>query len=672
LTNEFDNLSDGALKELTDTQLKSLDAQLKILDSTWESFLIHLDNGTGTLAKITRAFIGFTTSITKGLDNLAKGEKILMEELISKRALARFEEISDLLINKFTTQATKVERFGIEITTASQKIEDYRVRLSPLITEQLRLEEAVVKSTTGVDKTGGAFRRASKELEEHNKKIFGLQGQIKIETELIELLNASLEDNIDVTEDVKDQDEDGIKTKRVLVGLIELQRKVISDLNTEIQRSTTEDDIFNLKQKVDIAEIELKRLLRIVSSTREEFNKRSISLIEDDIDRTIAAENLKSEKVMEAIRSNSETSITEKQELIALEHKRLDKFERKQELKRENARIKRDADFTKASIDQKRTGFKTEEDFEKFKAEQLRALEGNVIDEKIAALEEFGDKESDLKIAQLKADKEALFLFEKAVEKNNELIRNSIQLTENIVINSLNKRAKLSREEEEAHKSSLEEFKNAAREGNIVAEESLAEEQRLAEQAIVEQQKIEKRKQDVLLVTAVLQAFNSELESGKSTGEALTSAISSTTVLSQFAAALPGFIDGTENVADSLGSPQLSGPDGHIIRVDGRERIMNPEQNAMIGNFSNDEVARTMEQKRLGNLTNDTQLIAMANGVDMSGMEAKLVSIEKAIVEKPEQNIEIGAITQKSFEILESTRRGNRTINNRFKVNHGS
>jgi len=40
LADEFDNLSEGALAKLKDEQLKSVDAQLKVLNSTWESFIL--------------------------------------------------------------------------------------------------------------------------------------------------------------------------------------------------------------------------------------------------------------------------------------------------------------------------------------------------------------------------------------------------------------------------------------------------------------------------------------------------------------------------------------------------------------------------------------------------------------------------------------------------------
>ena len=43
LAQSFNNLSEGSLEDLTEEQLKSLDAQLKILDSSWEEFILSIE-----------------------------------------------------------------------------------------------------------------------------------------------------------------------------------------------------------------------------------------------------------------------------------------------------------------------------------------------------------------------------------------------------------------------------------------------------------------------------------------------------------------------------------------------------------------------------------------------------------------------------------------------------
>jgi len=72
LADEFDNLSEGSLKKLTDEQLKSLDARLKILDSTWEQFILGLENGEGIISEVTKTIIDFATGILTTFNNLQK------------------------------------------------------------------------------------------------------------------------------------------------------------------------------------------------------------------------------------------------------------------------------------------------------------------------------------------------------------------------------------------------------------------------------------------------------------------------------------------------------------------------------------------------------------------------------------------------------------------------
>ena len=64
-----------------------------------------------------------------------------------------------------------------------------------------------------------------------------------------------------------------------------------------------------------------------------------------------------------------------------------------------------------------------------------------------------------------------------------------------------------------------------------------------------------------------------------------------------------GFIDGTENVADSLGKANRPGEDGYDIRVDGRERIVNPEDNKLMGSIKNHDLAKLAYNYRTGKLS---------------------------------------------------------------------
>lgn len=57
----------GALDDLVNEQLESLDAKVKILDSTWEKFILNIDNGKGSISGF---FQGFTEGLTGFISTL--------------------------------------------------------------------------------------------------------------------------------------------------------------------------------------------------------------------------------------------------------------------------------------------------------------------------------------------------------------------------------------------------------------------------------------------------------------------------------------------------------------------------------------------------------------------------------------------------------------------------
>ena len=109
LANEFDNLSEGSLKTLTDAQLKSLDAQLDTLDSTYEKFILHIEKGDGVLSSIFSSAIGSVTKfidyidkVNLSLSSLKKGAVGAKEEIV--KAFSYFAAPSgDILIKHLDT-----------------------------------------------------------------------------------------------------------------------------------------------------------------------------------------------------------------------------------------------------------------------------------------------------------------------------------------------------------------------------------------------------------------------------------------------------------------------------------------------------------------------------------------------------------------------------------------
>jgi len=568
LSNEFDNLSDGSLKKLTDEQLKSMDAQIKILDSTWEKFILSLDSGESAVGNMTRGVTQFLGAAITGFMNLDLIAKQTFDGLINFRN----EELSRTLDGGWVTET------GVNINKIREEFD--KIPLTKIAKDVDKVRETWI-DLLGEDRTDAAllFTQYIRERSDAEK-------------DLAEE-NSRLEES---EKDVGKEQKERIKSTKELTGLIEKQSKVVSDLNTEIQRATSEDDIFDLSNKVDIAKEELDRLNRIVSSSREEFDKRSISLIEDDIDRAIEGEKAKSEAVLKQIRSNATTTIPEKQQLIALETERLNNFTRSQELKREQERIKRESDFFKASIDQKRTGFKTEKEFEEFKAAQLQGLRISDIDQEIAALKEFGDEKSKLRIKQLEAEKEGFVKFaEQNVKDFGELQQAILDKIEEAIAKRSEKRI----EEFDKQIAGSEDHENRLRtladKGSLAAEQSIVEEERKQQQLQQAKQK-EERKQE--LITSGFKVFSALLEQGKNPSEATLETAAILGALPAIIEAIPAFYEGTENTG-TVASP-LDSNGGRLSVLHDNERVMTAKQNKKMGNTSNEEAASIVEKHNKG------------------------------------------------------------------------
>jgi hypothetical protein len=118
--------------------------------------------------------------------------------------------------------------------------------------------------------------------------------------------------------------------------------------------------------------------------------------------------------------------------------------------------------------------------------------------------------------------------------------------------------------------------------------------------------KDEKAKQDLAIkqekrekAIAFLKLFAAYADKGEP-----DQALAKTLVQMAIAGAIAGsYFEGTENVGEDLkGNKMHSGKDGYVIAVDGSERVLTGDQNKMIGNMSNDELAQLARDSQSGYL----------------------------------------------------------------------
>ncbi len=579
LANEFDNLSEGALKQLTDEQLKSMDAQLKILDSTWEKFILNIEDGEGVLSDLFTSSIRGATGFIDRLDMMSVSLGKLIKRTVGARQqfLTMFETISGIdFIGK------EMERVEEQVDKTTDKIaEDF-------ITKDKKTQETIVRN----------LLKRIKIDQENIKKSTGFE-QIRFEQRFkanILLLNKLR----DITAQRKEEEEVvgsiGKKTE-TLIGLITLQAEKVKDLNEEIVRATSEERILEFSLQLDVEQKELERLKRIVSSTIEEINKIEIDLIKDQTEKRIEQEVVKSDKIIQQIITNSRIQEAKKKELIAAEDERLSAFILEQQIKEQKANIKRAADFQKAEFEQRRTGFKTEEAFEKEKAEQFKAIKKNQLQAELDLLEFFDREEDKLRQEQLKAQLEGLEDLGDGAKKMEGVFTGALEVIAELVDEAFSRRIEVLGDTIDNTSKRIDQLREKANQGQLASQESIAFEQKQEVELERERERARKRQERAQAFFSVLTAFN------KNDGD-LGKTISDVSVLKTLASQLTGFFEGADDVGKDLGKPQLSGKDGHIVRVDGKEQVWSGKDRKAVNFRSRDDIKRIVKMHDSG-LIND-------------------------------------------------------------------
>ncbi len=165
----------------------------------------------------------------------------------------------------------------------------------------------------------------------------------------------------------------------------------------------------------------------------------------------------------------------------------------------------------------------------------------------------------------------------------------------------------------------------------LAFEEAQLEKQRLARERAAEKAA---RKQRVLELAQIF--LNQVAEQTKENPDtAIAEAFKNTFLAEAIAQGISGFYEGTENVAKSLGKPDVKGKDGYIIRVDGQERILNPSQNASIpSGMSNEELVKAAQEYQAGNTWSFMPKVTPVqniNNIDLSEVVASNDRVVKAI-----------------------------------------
>jgi hypothetical protein len=203
-------------------------------------------------------------------------------------------------------------------------------------------------------------------------------------------------------------------------------------------------------------------------------------------------------------------------------------------------------------------------------------------------------------------------------------------------------------------------YRELAANGNINAQQSLAEQERIIAEGNRRKEREQKRQQRLELANTIYQTYASH--AAKDPKTALMNTIKDASLLQAFISSLPMFYDGTEDTGAGGG---VDGKGGFHAVLHPHERVIPKSLNDQIGNLTNEQLTRLAMEYQNGRLVG--QDVAHSS-MDLAILASKLDNLTDVIKHKPETNIQLGEITQSAMEIVQSTRKGNTTVYNRFKV----
>jgi len=421
--------------------------------------------------------------------------------------------------------------------------------------------------------------------------------------------------------------------------------------------------VLYLQEKIDkvissmaIAGAKSKDYAVAIKKLREEFDKTGTATEEDIAKRKVLLQSIQklleqqkglSKVVVQSDEETKESTELTKEQTDALK-KRNDELERyKRQLR--DSQVNLLDDDLKQSIERIKNKFNDEIELvkgnSKIEIELRKSLELEKLQAVDEVIEKYKIKSKEMKKADdlnlkirtdlpnVKSPSDILEEENKKIEEEmrvrKELTEAGLQIIEDLVNNYYEKQLTALDKQLDKTGERVDYLRGKAQNSMLASEESLAFEQK--KEAELEQQRIktQKEQQKMQALMTVISTYNSKVNANDPTP--LQSTIRDLGVLRALAGTLQGFYEGTDDVGKSLGKPQLSGKDGHIIRVDGKEQIWSAKDRAAVGFRDRDEIKDIVSIFDNG-ILNDLMKYDKSNEVinpsafAMNGMSIKMIS----------------------------------------------
>ena len=650
--------------------------------------------------------INLAIELASAIYDIAKGYDVANEKQIAFERTSKQLERNQSKLQSQTDEQIEKERKRLEILVNRGELENKVAQQefkNFLLKKEFVRTESDFETRTEKDVYENLFDKIRNERSELQKQIKLIDAEIRnLENDPFknrlkiadaegrkQALKTAIQNNIDYTNSLKEQ----LYQTELIIEAKD------SDIDTDIEGKKTKKELKTEYDKLNKSISEQKNLLHQIQQIENQRNLRGVDIeaenkFKEELDKAILTgevevENferileMKSEIQKDYLKDNltftienlnEEFNIRKNKLIQDLEEERIELLKQKDLTEEKKLQIELNYKKKKEELDQnlliEYTDLQTKIKVETEKsAEELLTIEA----EKNNKINEYNDEINDA--LEGRADNQnnsAKDLRNKDLEDQKnyfDQINQLAKLSSDFFIKQSDRKIKRIEAEKNALEKQSDFLKELAVEGNISAKESLALNEKLQIESNQKKEKELRKQEKIKVAMSVFDAYSRNSTDPKVKNPAVKT-ISDISVLTAFINSLPTFYEGTETtVAEALGKPNLSGKDGHIVRVDGSEKVLNPKLSKMTGNLTTNEIAKISEDRIQGKLLYSNENNSSNTDLMNSILINKLDTLNSTIKNKPENKVEVSEVVGGVMHIIETTKKGNMKVRNIRRFN---
>jgi hypothetical protein len=667
--------SDDAAKDMAETQRKTLGGALKLLSSAWDGYILKTNEATGAsvglkdmvvfLSENLETIVNTLMTVVKwyGFYRLALIGLKLSKHIGELRTYNKGLKQSGVETAKLSKGAGKLKGAlkGIGWAAAIAAVTAWAQAIFSAVTEAGRLEktlDAISKKTEeGSKLTADRAEDRAKNLADRLEEI-ALSTEFKTEKARAEAHSQALKSNDDlIRADIK-LGQSRQKTAEKNLAIIQAQADAHDGFLTKSAEAAEAllggFGVSEAQQTLIDIQNELSKAKGVVEGTRtevrafkEELNGSSISITTNT--RELSANTSATQTHTEAVKEEAK-AYKELTDILGI----LDEGQSLEDI--ESEEIAQENEVIQSLLNERLTFINDQERLRnltaKEAAEQRKIAQLEALLEQKKILELYGRDviDIDLQISQArlglvgKVQDETIESEKKHLDELLELRKKAFDKLDEFAQKALDKEIEKSKKKQElldeeiSNSQTLEDrLRESAANGNAIASESLAAQSDITEEKQREKIKEAKRQERIEELKALWQTLNTFLNQGDNPLVAGGKAIGVVAGFKSLFSGIAGFFKGTKGRLKDEHKAQMSGRDGHVVRVDGDEAILTGDKMdrlAAAGLTSTNDIVNSaiMNQQLVGvPMANpiDDRVIMTANNAAMESTLAEILNATK-------------------------------------------